>query len=58
MNGNIQVLDNKINEVGMTKVKLPSIECFDGIRLRLKGFLLQIKFKVIQKSLKIGIPAN
>ena len=47
MNNNTQVLDNKVNEIGMTKVKLLSIECFDGIRLKLKGFLLQMKFKVI-----------
>ena len=40
MNNNMQMLDNKVNEIGMTKVKLPSIECFDGTRLKLKGFLL------------------
>ena len=40
MNNNMQVLDNKVNEIGMTKVKLPSIECFDGTRSKLKGFLL------------------
>ena len=40
MNNNIQVLDNKVNEIGMTKVKLPSIERFNGTRLKLKGFLL------------------
>ena len=26
INNNIQVLDNKVNEIGMTKVKLPFIE--------------------------------
>ena len=40
INNNIQVLDNKVNEIGMTKVKLLSIERFDGTRLKLKGFLL------------------
>ncbi len=40
MNNNTQALDNKVNEIGMTKVKLLFIECFDGIRLKLKGFLL------------------
>ena len=53
INNNMQALDNKVNEIGMTKVKLPSIERFDGTRLKLKGFLLQIKFKVMQESLKI-----
>ena len=40
MNNNTQVLDNKVNEIGMTRVKLLSIERFDGTRLKLKGFLL------------------
>ena len=40
MNNNTQALDNKVNEIGMTKVKLLFIECFDSIRLKLKGFLL------------------
>jgi len=40
MNNNTQVLDNKVNEIGMTKVKLLSIERFNSIRLKLKGFLL------------------
>ena len=39
MNNNMQALDNKVNEIGMTKVKLPFIERFDGTRLKLKGFL-------------------
>ena len=40
MNNNMQALDNKVNEIKMTKVKLLSIECFDGTRSKLKGFLL------------------
>ena len=40
INNNTQVLDNKVNEIGITKVKLLSIECFDGIKSKLKGFLL------------------
>ena len=40
INNNTQALDNKVNEIGMTKVKLPSIERFDSIRSKLKGFLL------------------
>src|SRR6266705_4111881 len=58
MNNNIQALDNKVNEIKMTKVKLPSIERFDGTRLKLKGFLLQIKFKIMQESIKIRIPMD
>ena len=40
MNNNIQALDNKVNGIGMTRVKLLSIERFDGTRSKLKGFLL------------------
>jgi len=40
MNNNMQVLDNKVNEIGMTKVKLLFIERFDGTKLKLKGFFL------------------
>ena len=40
MNNNTQALDNKVNEIGMTKLKLLSIKCFNGTRLKLKGFLL------------------
>ena len=40
MNNNTQALDNKVNEIGMTKVKLLSIKHFDGTRSKLKGFLL------------------
>jgi len=40
INNNMQVLDNKVNEIGIIKVKLLSIERFDGTRLKLKGFLL------------------
>ena len=47
INNNTQVLDNKVNEIGMTKVKLLSIERFDSTKSKLKEFLLQIKFKII-----------
>ena len=39
INNNTQTLDNKVNEIGITKVKLLFIKCFDGTRLKLKGFL-------------------
>ncbi len=47
INNNTQVLDNKVNKIGMTKVKLLSIEWFNSTRLKLKGFLSQIRFKII-----------
>ena len=47
INNNMQALDNKVNEIGMTKVKLPSIKCFNGTKSKFKGFLLQMKFKIM-----------
>jgi hypothetical protein len=32
-------LDNKINSIGMSKVKMPSIKRFSGEKVKLKGFL-------------------
>ncbi len=52
------MLDNKVNEIGMTKVKLPSIEYFNGTRSKLKGFLSPIKFKIIQENIKIKTPMD
>ena len=49
MNNNIQALDNKVNKIGMTKVKLLFIECFNSTRLKLKKFLLQMRFKLYKK---------
>jgi hypothetical protein len=32
-------LDNKINSIGISKVKMPSIKQFSGEKVKLKGFL-------------------
>jgi hypothetical protein len=32
-------LDNKINSIGMSKVKIPSIKRFSEEKVKLKGFL-------------------
>jgi hypothetical protein len=36
---NSVVLNNKINSMGMSKVKMPSIKRFSGEKAKLKGFL-------------------
>ena len=36
----------KINNIGTVKLKMLVIKRFDGIRLKLKGFLAQIKLKL------------
>src|SRR6266702_3573084 len=58
INNNQLALDNKINGIGLSKVKLPSIEWFNGTRLKLKGFPLQMRFKVIQEKDKIRTPMD
>jgi hypothetical protein len=37
-NNNV-ALDNKINSIGISKVKMPSIKRFSGEKVKLKGFL-------------------
>jgi hypothetical protein len=37
-NNNV-ALNNKINNIGMSKVKIPSIKRFSGEKVKLKGFL-------------------
>ena len=58
MNNNQLALDNKVNEMGLSRVKLPFIKRFNGTRLKLKGFLLQMRFKVMQEKAKIGTPMD
>jgi hypothetical protein len=36
---NSVVLDDKINSIGISKVKIPSIKRFSGKKVKLKGFL-------------------
>ena len=33
------VLNNKINSIGISKIKIPSIKRFSGEKVKLKGFL-------------------
>ena len=44
---NNRILKEKINGIGMAKVKLPLIKRFLGKKAKLKGFLTQMHFKVI-----------
>ena len=39
LTGNRQALENKITEMGISKVKMPSIKRFSGKKAKLKGFL-------------------
>jgi hypothetical protein len=39
LTNNSVALNNKINSIGMAKVKMPSIKRFSGEKVKLKGFL-------------------
>ena len=39
LTSNRQVLENKIAEIGIFKIKMPSIKRFSGKKAKLKGFL-------------------
>ena len=38
LTSNGQVLENKINEMGITKVKIPSVKKFSNKKAKFKGF--------------------
>ena len=39
LTGNRQALENKITEIGISKVKIPLVKKFSGKKAKLKGFL-------------------
>ena len=41
--------------MGMSKVKMPSIEKFNSKKAKFKGFLTQIKLKIRYKGAKLPI---
>ena len=40
LTSNGQVLENKITEMGMSKIKIPLIKRFSGEKAKFKGFLI------------------
>jgi hypothetical protein len=55
LTNNSVALDNKINSIGMSKIKILSIKRFSGEKAKLKGFLTQIKLKIRHKKQKLPI---
>ena len=55
---NNRILKERINRIGVVKVKLPLIKRFLGERLKLKGFLTQMHFKVMQEGAKLATPID
>ena len=58
LTSNRQVLENKITEIGMSKVKMPSVKRFSNKKAKFKGFLTQIKLKIRHKGVKLLIVAD
>ena len=48
-------LEAKIKDIRTIKVKILSIERFDGARNKLKGFLTQMRMKILHKGAKLPI---
>ena len=51
-------MENKIAEIGISKIKMPSIERFSSEKAKFKGFLTQIKLKIRHKGVKLPIVAD
>ena len=51
---NNRILKERINGIRVVKVKLPLIKQFLGEKLKLKGFLTQMHFKVMQEGAKLA----
>jgi hypothetical protein len=50
LTNNSVALNNKINSIGISKVKMPSIKRFSEEKVKFKGFLTQIKLKIRHKG--------
>ena len=48
-----EAFKNKLNSIGTKKVKLLAVERFNGTRVKLKGYLTQILFKLQYKGHRI-----
>ena len=40
MEGNIEALNKRLSKIGILKIKLLTVECYDGSRIGLKGYLI------------------
>jgi hypothetical protein len=58
LTNNSVALNNKINSIGIFKVKMPSIKRFSGEKVKLKGFLTQIKLKIRHEGQKLPMVAD
>src|SRR6266567_1707944 len=50
--------NKRLKNIGTKKVKLPAVKQFNGIWVKLKGYLTQISLKLRYKGPKIATPAD
>ena len=48
----------RINNIGIAKLKMPAVKRFNRIKLKLKGFLAQIRLKLYNKGHKVLTQAD
>ena len=48
----------RINNIGIVKLKILAVKRFNRTRLKLKGFLIQIRLKLYNKGYKVPIQAK
>ena len=53
MENNQKAFKVRINDIGIVKLKMLVVKRFNGIRLKLKGFLVQIRLKLYNKGYKV-----
>ena len=58
MENNQKVFEVRINNIGIVKLKMLAVKRFNKTRLKLKGFLVQIRLKLYNKGHKVPIQAK
>ena len=58
MKNNQKAFSVRINNIGTAKLKMLMVKRFNGTRLKLRGFLAQIRLKLHNKGHKVPIQAN
>ena len=53
-----EAFNNKLNSIGTNAVKLLAVKWFNGIRIKLKGYFIQISLKLKYKRPKIVTPVD
>ena len=58
MENNQKAFKVRINDIGTAKLKILAVKRFNRTRLKLKGFLVQIRLKLYNKGYKVPTQAD